>query len=116
MITSRILNHVGDELGRNWRTALVLLVLSRIEEVRNDGRDPPGAGRLAGVDHDEELHQAVVDVVRGRGLQNEDILVSDRLADRHRGLLIRIVEAHGLCDLDAEPRVGERIVSATRTF
>lgn len=116
MVASGRDQHVGNELGGYGRSALVLLVLSGIGKVGENGGDAAGAGGATGVDHDEELHQAVVDVVRGRGLQNEDVLVSDRLADRHRGLLIRIVEAHGLCDLDAEPRVGERIISATRTF
>ena len=66
------LQHVRDELGRDGRARLVLLVLARVREVGDDGGDAARRGRLAGVDHDEELHEAVVDFARGRGLEDED--------------------------------------------
>ena len=60
MITSSILNHVGYELCCNWSSTLILLVLSRIEEMRNDCSDPPCAGRLASVNHDEQFHERCI--------------------------------------------------------
>lgn len=66
------LQHVGDELGRDGRAALVLLVLPRVGEVGDHGRDAPRRGRAAGVDHDEQLHKSVIDVAWRRRLQDED--------------------------------------------
>lgn len=66
------LQHVGDELGGDGGAALVLLVLARVGEVGDDGRDAPRRCRAAGVDHDQQLHQPVVDVARRRRLQDED--------------------------------------------
>lgn len=57
MIAPCLFEHVGDELGRNRSTTLVLLVLACIEKVRNDGRHSARTGRLACIDHDEQLHQ-----------------------------------------------------------
>ena len=65
-----------------------------------------------GMDHDQELHQAVVDLARGGGLYDEDIFVADRLADGHRGFLVRIVEGERLGDVDAEPGHRESAVSS----
>lgn len=103
VIAAGSLQHVGDQLGRDRCSTLVLLVLSGIGEVREDGRDATGAGGSAGMDHDQELHQAVVDVVGCRGLQDKDIFVSHGFTNCDGCFLIRIVEGHGLCDLDAEP-------------
>ena len=66
------LQHVGGELGRDGRARLVLLVLARVGEVGDDGGDAACRCRFAGVDHDHELHQAVVDVAWSRGLEDED--------------------------------------------
>lgn len=55
------------------------------------------------VDHDQELHQAVVDVAGCGRLDDEDILVSDRLADCDTGLLVGVVQTHSLRDLYPEP-------------
>lgn len=77
------LQHVGYQLGRDGRSRLVLLVLSGVREVGNHGRDAAGRGRFAGVDHDEELHEAVVDVSGGGGLENEDY-IKTQLEEEHR--------------------------------
>lgn len=66
------LQHIGDKLGRDRRPTLVLLILPGVGEIRYDGGDAPGGGRTTGVDHDEELHQAIVNVARCGGLQDED--------------------------------------------
>lgn len=47
----------------------------------NDGGDSAGGCGSAGVDHDQKLHEAVVDVARLARLQDEDILVADALAN-----------------------------------
>lgn len=41
---------------------LVLLVLASVREARDDGGHSAGGGNLAGVDHDQQLHQHVVDL------------------------------------------------------
>ena len=46
---------------------------------------PRGSARR---NHDQQLHQALVDVASGGGLEDEDILVADRLADGEGGLLV----------------------------
>lgn len=53
-------------------------------------------------DHDQQLHQALVDVASGGRLQDEDILVADRLADGEGGLLVRVVEGNCPGDFDAQ--------------
>lgn len=53
-------------------------------------------------DHNQQLHQALVDIARGGGLHNKHILVTDRLADGEGRFLVRVVERNGPGDLDAE--------------
>lgn len=112
-------------------SALILLVLSRIWEVRYDsgdapcgsgsacecskcqssGVDAPGRGRRREVvpatrtcvNHDQKLHETIVDVAWCCGLNNEDVFVSYGLAHCDTGLLVGVVEAHGLCDFYAQP-------------
>jgi hypothetical protein len=64
MVASRGLQHIRNQLRRDGRPRLVLLVLSRIGEVRDHSCDAARAGGFARVDHDEELHKAVVDLAR----------------------------------------------------
>ena len=59
---------------------LVLLILPRIWEARDDSRDPLRGGDLAGVDHDEQLHQVVVHLAAA-GLHDVDVLSSHALAN-----------------------------------
>ncbi|KXH46393.1 hypothetical protein CNYM01_09998 [Colletotrichum nymphaeae SA-01] len=101
------LQHVRDKLGADRGTTLVLLVLSSVREascvylqsasalsqqcdipidrsegrLTDDGGDSAGRRGSAGVDHDEKLHQSVVDVTGLAGLDDEDILVADALAN-----------------------------------
>ena len=72
--------HVGDHLGDNGGPGAILFVLGRVGEARDHGRHPPGRGRLAGVDHDQELHEVVVDLAASR-LDDVDVLASNGLAD-----------------------------------
>ena len=59
-------DHVRHQLGRDRHPALVLAVLAGVAEVRDHGRDPVGAGPLAAVDHDQQLHQVLVHRRAGR--------------------------------------------------
>lgn len=77
MVAASGLEHVGHQLSCDRCTALVLLILSRVREVGDDGGDAPGGGSFAGIDHDEELHQAIVDIVGSCGLENEDWMAAE---------------------------------------
>lgn len=55
------------------------------------------------MDHDQKFHKTIVDVARRCGLDDEDVLVSYGLAYSDTGLLVGVVQAHGLCDLYAQP-------------
>lgn len=68
VVAASRLEHVGHQLGCDRSTAFVFLVLACIGKVGNDGRDAPGRGRLASVDHDKKFHESVVDVVGSCGL------------------------------------------------
>jgi len=61
-------------------THLVLLVLPGVRKARNDGRDPGCGGDLAGVDHDQQLHDHVVDLAAS-ALHDEDVVASDGFSD-----------------------------------
>lgn len=63
------------------------------------------------MDHDQQLHEAVVDVTGSCRLNDENILISHRFAHGDTGLLVGVVEAHGLCDIDAQPALGAMAVS-----
>ena len=54
-------DHVGDEAGGDRDARLVLLVGAAVGVVRDHRRDPPGGRPLEGVDHDQELHDRLVD-------------------------------------------------------
>lgn len=59
---------------------LVLFVLSSVRETRNYGGHSSGGRDLAGVDHDEQLHQVIVDFA-ATALYDVDIFPSNRFAD-----------------------------------
>ena len=79
--------HVGHQLGRNGVAALGLTVLTGIAEIGDHRRDAAGAGTLAGVDHDEQLHQAVVDRLAG-GIDEEHVAAADGLIQGNAGLAV----------------------------
>jgi len=64
-------------LGSNGTTVLFLLALLGVGEVGDNGSDTLGRRALAGIDHDQQLHQRVVNLGRSR-LDNVNILVTDR--------------------------------------
>lgn len=73
MVAPGGLEHIRHQLRRDGRPRLILLVLSRVGEIGDDGGDAAGGGGLAGVDDDEEFHQTVVDVAGRSGLEDEDL-------------------------------------------
>jgi hypothetical protein len=54
-------DQVRDELGSDRRPPFVLAILTSIAVIRDYGSDSRSAGALARIDHDEQLHQIVID-------------------------------------------------------
>lgn len=80
VVASRLLEHIGDQLGCDRRPTFVLLVLTRVGEERDDGGDSLCAGDLAGVDHDAELHERGVDLATP-GVYDINVILANRLCD-----------------------------------
>jgi len=102
MITTGGLQHIRHKLRSDGSSTLVLLVLARVGEIRQDGGDAARGGGAAGVDQDEEFHDVVVDVAGFGGLDDEDVLVADGLADGDAGFVVAVLEDHDFGELDAE--------------
>ena len=68
MVAASGLKHVSHQTGSDGGARFVLLVLASVGEVGKDGGDAAGRGRLASVDHNEQLHDSIVDVAGGSGL------------------------------------------------
>jgi hypothetical protein len=61
MVASSFPQHVCYKLRSDRSPALVLLVLSSVHEMGNDGGDSTSRGNFACVNHDTELHEGGVD-------------------------------------------------------
>lgn len=107
------LQHVRDEFCGDGRAGFILLVLSGVGEVWDHGGDAAGARGFAGVDHDEEFHEVVVDAAGGRGLEDKHIFVADGLGDGDGGFEIRGVLRYDLGELDTEADGGGTSVTAS---
>ena len=83
-------DEIRNKLRRDRHTRLILSVLPSISEIGYDGRDAIGRGAFQGIDHDEQLHEGVVDRAAG-GLHDVDIRT-----------------AHVFFNLDADFSVAER--------
>lgn len=59
---------------------LVLLVLPCVGEAGDDGCDPGGRGDLTRIDHNQQLHQIIIDLPTA-ALYDVDILSTDTLSD-----------------------------------
>ena len=94
--------HVGHQLGADGGPALVLLVLPGVGKGGYDGRHPLRRGDLAGVDHDEQLHEVVVDLAPAR-LHDVHVLAADALPDLDARLEVAELFRDDLAGLDAEP-------------
>src|SRR5262249_13156784 len=56
----------GGQLGRDRYSAHILAVLAGVAVIAQDGGDTGGAGPLEAVDHNQQLHQVLVDRRTGR--------------------------------------------------
>ena len=110
MVASGSLKHVGHQFGCDGRTRLVLLVLAGVGKVRKNGSDATCRRSLTCVDHDQELHESIVDVARWGRLQDKycrtmsysrssrsavivhTILISDRFTDSDGCFLVRVLK------------------------
>jgi len=81
------LDHIRNELGGDGVAALGLAVLTGVAEVGDDGGDAACGGAAACVDHDQQLHQVVVDGLAG-GLHQEYVAAADGLVDRDGDLAV----------------------------
>lgn len=61
---------------------LVFLVLPGVGEARYDRSDAGRGRNLAGVDHDQQLHQVVVDLTAA-ALHDVDVFATDALPNFH---------------------------------
>ena len=94
-------HEVGDELCRDWLAATRLAVLTCIGVIRDDSRDAVCRSALAGICHDQELHEVVVDGIRRR-LDDEDILAADALTDHDLRLTIVEMTDIYITEVDAD--------------
>ena len=81
-------NHIRNQLGRNRVARLALAVLTGVAEIRHHRRDAPRRRAAAGINHNQQLHQMVVDRFAGR-LDKEYVRAAHRLADGNRSLAVR---------------------------
>jgi hypothetical protein len=100
-IGSGELQHVGDESRRDRLARLGLPVLARIGEPGNHRRDPLGRRELRRLDHQQELHQVLVDRLAAR-LHEEDVGTADRLAIADVGLAVPEGVELDLAERDAQ--------------
>ena len=70
------LEQTRDVGSGNGHSGVEFAVLSRVAVVRNDGSDLASGGPAEGGDHEEELHEVIVDGRTG-GLDDVDILSTD---------------------------------------
>ena len=95
-------DEVGYELGGDGVAALGLAVLPRIAEVRDNGGDAPGGGALHRVDHDEQLHEAVVHGLAG-GLDYKGVRAAHRLSELKRDFPVSKGGDLAVAELLAQP-------------
>ena len=94
-------DQVRHQLGRDRVARLALAVLTRVAEIRDDRGDAAGGRALARVDHDEQLHQVVVDRAAGR-LDEEHVRAAHGFRDGNRDLTVRKGGDSSLADRQAE--------------
>lgn len=68
VVTACCLKHVCHELCGDWCAAFVLFILTGIGEIWYYGSDASRGSSLAGINHDEEFHESVVNIIWAGGL------------------------------------------------
>ena len=86
---------VSHQAGGNGNPGLVLFVGAAVAIIRDYGGNTPGRRPLAGVDHDEQFHQVVVNRGAG-GLDYEYIPLADVLHDADESVVVGELEHLGL--------------------
>lgn len=71
---------VCDQFSSDWFSGPGLPVLTSVAVVRQDDVYGSGTGPADSVDHDQKFHKVVVDR-RAGGLDQEDVLATDRIVD-----------------------------------
>ena len=102
-VSARAGDEVRHQLGGDGVAALGLAVLTGIAEVRNDRGDAACRGAAEGVDHDEQLHQVVVDGLAG-GLHHEHVAAADGFVDGDGDLTV-CKGGHGAV-AEVQPQLG----------
>ena len=80
-------DEIRHQLGGNRIPRLGLAILARIAHVGDHGRDAGGGGALESVDHDEQLHQMIVDRLAG-GLHHEYVRPTHGFVDGNRNFTV----------------------------
>src|SRR4051794_491023 len=91
-----------------------LAILAGVREPRDDGRDPLRRGELRRLDHQQQLHDVLVDGLAA-GLHDEEVGAADRLVVAAVGLAVPEGVQLDLAELDAElvgDALGELLVRA----
>ena len=102
---ARGLEQVGDEAGGDRLAALGLAVLAGVAVERADRGDALGRRPVGGVDHDQLLHDRVVDaapVAAVVGLHDEHVAAADALGESGADLAVGELDQVGVAELDAE--------------
>ena len=94
-------DHVRHQLGGDGVAGLRLAILTGVAEIGDHGGDAACTGALAGVDHDEQLHQTVVDGLAG-GVDEEHVAAADGLIQGYGGLAVGEALDLRLTQLDAD--------------
>src|SRR5262249_13052455 len=87
----------GNQLGGDRHTAHVLAVLTGVAVIGKDHSGPGCAGPLEAVQHDQQLHEVLIDRRAGR-LNQEDIAAAHILLDAYGDLTIREIGQRHLAE------------------
>jgi len=96
-------NKVCDQLCGDRVTRLALAVLTSVAEIRDYSRDTACRCTLAGVDHDEQLHQVVVYRTAG-GLYEEHVRAANGFRNGNRDFAVSEGGDGSLADRQSERR------------
>ena len=100
-------DHIRHQPGRDRHSRLVLLVAAPVSVVGDHRRDAAGRRSPGGVDHDEQLHQVIVDR-RRQGLDQEHVPFTYVLLNAHEGVVVGELERLGLAQ--RYPQVGANVL------
>src|SRR5579862_452108 len=92
---------VGDELGADGHARAVLAVLAGVSIIGNDDGDPRSRCAFERIDHDEQLHEVLIDGIAG-GLHDEDVDAAHILEQLEVDFAVRKSLELGLADFDAD--------------